>query len=450
MRFIPRSLAARLFLILLFGLLLAQMIAGYMIFKDRGEAMRTSREDSLSQRIVMTVKTFDVVSVSEYPALLETFNQPGFSISLTEQPIYKQQQKDNFFLHHIRRVLNRHLGKDRPLHLTPPFDWDEHHKEDHKHSFRRFKMPLMLSTTIKDGRWININTTLNHRESWGSNLLASILLVMAAIALVAFIAVRGVIRPLTTLANAADQFGHNRELKPLAEKGPKEVVESVRAFNRMQQQISTYLKEREEMLAAVSHDLRTPLTRMKLRLEMQEDQKLLESMNADIDEMETMISSTLDYMRGIANDEPVVQVSMDQLLQEISANFQLKGGSVSLHSIDPVSIAARPVALKRCISNIVDNGLKYGNHVDIELKDDQKKVIVCIRDQGPGIPDDQLESVFSPFTRVDKSRNRTTGGTGLGLGIARTIARNNGGDITISNRSEGGLEVIIALSKKSG
>jgi signal transduction histidine kinase len=172
-------------------------------------------------------------------------------------------------------------------------------------------------------------------------------------------------------------------------------------------------------------------------------------MNADIDEMETMISSTLDYMRGIANDESVVEVSMDQLLQEIRDDFQLKGGSVSLHPVTPVRIAARPVALKRCISNIVDNGLKYGNHVDIDLKDEREKVMIHICDQGPGIPEEQLETVFSPFTRVDKSRNRTTGGTGLGLGIARAIARNNGGDITISNRSEGGLEVIIALSKSS-
>ncbi len=448
MRLIPRSLATRLFLILLFGLLLAQMIAGYMIYKDRGEAMRTSREDSLSQRIVMTVKTFDAVSASEYQALLETFNQPGFTLSLSEQPLYKQQQKDNFFLHHIRRVLTRHLGKERPLHLSPPFDWHEHHQNS-EHSFRRFNMPLMLSTTLKDDRWININTTLNHRESWGSNLFASILLVMATIALLAFIAVRGVIRPLTTLANAAEKFGHNRELKPLPEKGPKEVVESVRAFNRMQQQISSHLKEREEMLAAVSHDLRTPLTRMKLRLEMQDDQKLLQSMNADIDEMETMISSTLDYMRGIANDESVVEVSMDQLLQEVRDNFQLKGGRVSLHPVTPVRIAARPVALKRCISNIVDNGLKYGSRVDIDLKDEREKVMIHICDQGPGIPEEQLETVFSPFTRVDKSRNRSTGGAGLGLGIARAIARNNGGDITISNRSEGGLEVIIVLSKSS-
>ncbi len=450
MRLIPSSLTTRLFLILLFGLLFAQIIGGFIIFKDRGEVMRTSRENGLSQHIVMTIKTFDAVTPNQYPKLLLSFNQPGFEITLTDQPEYIQQRNDNFFLHHVRRILKRQLGRDRKIHLMPPPEW-EHHRINQEHPpFMASNMPLMLSTPLQDGRWLNINTTLEHIDSWGSNLFASLIFVFVMIAVIAFIAVRSVTRPLSTLAKAVDQFGHNREIALLPETGPREVAESARAFNRMQQQISSHLKEREEMLAAVSHDLRTPLTRMKLRLELHDDPVLLEKMNEDIDEMELMITSTLDYMRGIASDEPITRISVNQTCEEIVDGFRLKGESVSFKPHGDVFIQGRPVSIKRCISNIVDNGLKYGKQVEIAITDQPEQVLISVCDNGPGIPADQIDSVFSPFTRIDKSRNRTTGGTGLGLGIARTIARNNGGDIAISNRSEGGLEVIITLSKNSG
>lgn len=272
-------------------------------------------------------------------------------------------------------------------------------------------------------------------------------LLALALGLVLYAMTRTITRPLGDLARAADAVGRGATGTPLKETGAREIRHATRAFNSMQERLRRYLDSRTQVLAAMSHDLRTPLTRLRLRVESIDDDQLRQRLVEDLDEMSSMIRGALGVFRGLNDDEAAVPVDIDALALELQRQYTELGGEVSIVGSARAAYVAKPLALKRCLGNLVQNAIRHGVRATIQIEDGPQ-LIVRVLDEGPGIPEDMLEKVFEPFFRLEHSRSRDTGGTGLGLSIARDIAQAHGGSLSLHNRRNGGLEARLALPRE--
>jgi signal transduction histidine kinase len=258
--------------------------------------------------------------------------------------------------------------------------------------------------------------------------------------------VRVVTRPLADLAAAADGLGPDLKGPKLVEGGPTEVAHAVRAFNAMQERIAGYMAERVEILAAISHDLQTPITRLRLRTEMMDRADDQRRFRQDLDAMQVLVTEGVTYARTLHGTlEPALRVDADALLESLVADYSDAGEQVLLEGGIAEAIVTRPHALRRILVNLMDNGLKFGTDVRLRVERDGAHVVLAVVDRGPGIPPEHLDSVLKPFYRVESSRNRQTGGTGLGLAIAHQLAAAIGADLTLENRTGGGLEARLVL-----
>ena len=217
----------------------------------------------------------------------------------------------------------------------------------------------------------------------------------------------------------------------------------------MQQRLSRFIADRTRVLTAMSHDLKTPITRLRLRTEMLEDEALRAKFAKDLEEMEAMVAQTLDFMRDASAQEALQRVDAMALLESLQTDYQDTGNRVEIEGSIARPYTGRPLALRRCLTNLVDNAIRYGGGATIKVEDAAEGLTIRVLDDGPGIPEQELEQAFEPFFRGDASRSRETGGTGLGLGIARNIARAHGGDLTLRNRPEGGLEATLTLARSA-
>ena len=307
---------------------------------------------------------------------------------------------------------------------------------------------------LSSGRWLALQGSAPADVfAWPWRLLVNLLLMLVAVVALVALAARGVTRPLAELAGAARRLATDLRQPPLPERGPVETREAARAFNAMQAHIRAGIEDRERFLAAVSHDLKTPVTRLRLRSEMLADGDLRERYIADLDEMQHLLEGALDYLRGKAVDEPVQAVDIVALVESLVDDYAGLG-DVTLAAPDALQCPARPRALRRALMNLIDNALKYGRRAEVTLQRRGGTIEVMVDDEGPGVDEAELERVFEPFHRLEGSRSRDTGGSGLGLAIARQIARAHGGDITLANRAnradradraKGGLRAVLTL-----
>lgn len=262
-------------------------------------------------------------------------------------------------------------------------------------------------------------------------------------------AVRRLTRPLVQFANAAEGLAKNLNQPPMAESGPLEVRRAVRAFNTMQASLARMIATRAQALSAVSHDLRLPITRLRLRLEADVPEAARERMKRDLDEMDGMIGHTLDYLRAGSDTEPRRPVNLDALLDGVIEDMEELGARVERSGRCRAPLPARPHALRRCIANLLDNARFYGGGlIRVAVEDDGGEVAICIVDDGPGIPQAELEKVFEPYFRIEASRARHTGGTGLGLPIARAIAEAHGGTLSLASKPGGGVSATLSLPRR--
>lgn len=269
-----------------------------------------------------------------------------------------------------------------------------------------------------------------------------------AVALTAWVAARWLSNPIKRLARAADELGKDLNSPPLNEtSGPIEVRQASMVFNQMQAHLRQQMEERNRFLAAVSHDLRTPLTRLKLRAEKIEQQALRSDVQNDVSEMAEIIETTLDYLRGEQAEETCL-LDIGALVRSIAEDAEECGDVVVSVSGNARPIKLQPLSIRRCLNNLIDNALRYGERASIDIAETDDEVIISIRDVGPGIPEDKLEAVFAPFYRLEDSRNRHTGGVGLGLSIAKEMAKKQGGNIVLKNAPEGGLVATLSLPKR--
>lgn len=266
------------------------------------------------------------------------------------------------------------------------------------------------------------------------------------LAIVLFLMARSITRPLSALAGSAEAMSRGEKLPPLPETGARELKEATHAFNTMHERLERYMKSRSSLLAAISHDLRTPLTRLRLRAEKVTDPELRAKFQRDVDDMSNMLKATLGFFRGMGEQEASEPVDIMKLLGNICVEFAEMGEDVTLEGSAGRPIDARPNALKRCITNLVSNAVKYGGNARITVSDGDE-LVLRVADSGPGIPEETLEKVFEPFHRLEDSRHRDTGGTGLGLSIARDIAQAHGGRLALENRAAGGLVAILTLPR---
>jgi len=262
--------------------------------------------------------------------------------------------------------------------------------------------------------------------------------------IIAYYFMKGQIRPLKRLAIIAETFGRGLDAPELKGSGALEIRQTTNAFNQMRTRINRFLKQRTDMLAGVSHDLRTPLTRMKLQLSLMKDENGKKELENDINEMTAMLDSYVSFVRGEA-PEPIEQINLGEFIEEVCKSVKVKDQKLSININSKINTSGRPLQLKRSIKNIIENALRYANKIQVDVYNDDDNFYILISDNGPGIPEKKYEEVFKPFITLDPSRNKLKGESGLGLTIARDIVRSHGGDIKLSKSDFGGLKTIINL-----
>ena len=274
-------------------------------------------------------------------------------------------------------------------------------------------------------------------DPWFLSLLA------LAIGLLAYLVARIASSPLQRLADHATELGHDLQRDPLPVTGPLEVQRAAEAFNAMQKRLQRHLGERTQMLAAITHDLQTPLTRLRLRLENVADETLRERLIADLAAMQALIREGLELARSAESAEQRAALDLDSLLESVVEDVAESGHDAALQQGCGAVLMLRPLAMRRLFSNLVENAVKYGRSARVSARCDGGAIEVRVRDQGPGLADDELEAVFTPFLRLETSRSRETGGAGLGLTIARALAEKDGATLVLRNHPEGGLEAVV-------
>lgn len=335
-------------------------------------------------------------------------------------------------------VLQQLLGNDRKIEVFSPGDWPNGSPQAH----------YAAVVQLVDGSWLSF---IPPERSWGLEFGLRIVIVIAlgliATLLVAWVATRQLANPLQRFTRAARRFGTDLRAPPIKLEGPDEIRQAIIAFNTMQAQIQHFIAERTHMLASISHDLRAPLTRMRLRSEFMEDLDHQGKLIRDVEEMQSMINAALAFFREDTHREQTTAFDLSELLQTIVDDYRDQHINVDFDGPAHLVYEGRPLGIKRVIVNLLENALKYAQRPGIALKCDEYSICIEVSDEGPGIPEAALEQVFDPFFRLEASRNRDTGGVGLGLSAARAIVREQGGELTLSNRSGQGLLARVELPR---
>lgn len=464
MRAWPRSLFARLALALAAVLVVAQLASLAIHFQDRAQVLYRAIGLPLATRIAETVKYLDAQPRRERRLTIVALRGDALLTRLVAAPpdvgdgggwrgallaALVRQSLDGPY--EVRVTVSdrgaRWLPADAPHEMHRPGRMPMHER------MGRLGMPtdaqwIQVSVQLHDGQWTLFGRLLP-RETFVSpwRMLLSLAVLLAAAIGAALFVVRSLTRPLERLGEAADRLGRDLNRPPLEEDGPREVASAARAFNTMQQRLARLVHDRTRMLASISHDLRTPMTRLRLRAEQLDDATQRERIESDLDDMERLVGATLDFLRETGSEEPVVPLDINALVDALQADYEDTGRRVAVRGRALAPYPGRIEALRRCLGNLVDNALRYGTSVVIELEDGDDELVIRVLDDGPGLSPEELERAFEPYHRGEPSRSRKTGGTGLGLAIARNIARLHGGDLTLHNRETHGLAARLSLPR---
>lgn len=436
-RLLPDSVVGRTALVLVAALALSLALAVAVFSVQRSQALTAQGADYAAFRVAGLARLMDRTDPSTRSQLLNSVGNPSFHPAWGTEPLVKDEAEDDArvgaVLAHLRADLPDHevRGAGLPPGLTPDTG---------------FGPVLRFSVRLGDGTWLNVFAPLHPPPPLlRPRFLVPILLSALVVAAAALLAVRRAVRPFAVFAAQASRLGVDVAAPALDEAGPREVRRAAHAFNVMQARIRRFVEDRTQMLAAISHDLRTPITRLRLRAEFVEDEAERTRMLADLDEMERMIAATLVFARDDAAREDSRPTDVAALVQGLVDDLSAQGAEAGYDGPDRLVMTIRPIALKRAVSNLLDNAVKYGRSAEIHLDAAGSEVRLAVEDRGPGIPATDRERVFSPFVRLEASRSRDTGGTGLGLSVARAAIRAHGGDIVIADRPGGGARVVVTL-----
>jgi two-component system, OmpR family, sensor kinase len=308
--------------------------------------------------------------------------------------------------------------------------------------------PFSASARLSDGRWATVEPPRGWIDPWQARLLMALGITALILAPVVWLMARRLTRPIRVFAQAAERLGADPDAEPLTPSGPSEVRTAISAFNDMQASIRQHMRQRTQTIAAIAHDLRTPLTRLRFRAE-QAPEALRDRMAADVEEMDALIGQAMAFVRGEQQAERREPLDLAVLAADCVQGFAETGAAVRFFGDTPLPVLGDPAGLRRALANLVDNALKFAGDAEVTAAREDGRALLIVADRGPGLPDDELEAAFEPFHRGERSRNRQTGGAGLGLAVARQAARAAGGDVTLANRPGGGLEARLALPLSS-
>ena len=456
---IPDSIAARMALTVVLALLLTQAISALVYLTDRSEGPPIHGPGVLVQRVTAIVQLVESTPVAGRARLVGAIDDPVLRVEWhadrpPELTDYAGVRFDGL-RRRLRESLNlptRAIVFEVERRGQRDMMADEHHRPPPPpfvgDDDRRWGPHVRLSVQLGDGSWLSF--TGGDPLEGPFRVVRFVLWLGAVVTVILALslwAARRVTAPLAGFAAAAERLGVDGEADPLPESGPRELRAATRAFNRMQGRLARFVADRTQMLAAISHDLRTPLTRLRLRAELVDDPEMQRRMLADLDEMEAMISATMAFARDDAKREPRGRLDLADLLQSL-CDDRVDSGHDAVYDGPPHVVAeGRPVALRRAFANLMDNAIAYGGGFTVRLEPEDGQARIHVDDRGPGIPEEEFEKVFAPFYRLERSRSRDTGGVGLGLSTARTIIRGHGGDIQLTNRPEGGLRVTVTLPR---
>ena len=431
----PSSLFVRMALILLLGLLVAQGVSLWLQWAERATVVSQARGQNVVDRIAEAVRVLEATAPAARGAALERMQYGDWQVRLISEEQVSQNPPRGMMQH----MLNTRLGSAREIRPAGA---------SNGMGMMRRNLPRSFDVRLQDGQWVRF---IGGRELDTPALPGELLLRLAVTLLivigVVLLAVRQATRPLQQLAQAADALGRDLDAPALREVGPLETRRAAQAFNRMQARIKRLVSERSRALAAVSHDLRTPLTRLRLRAELVDDEKLRDQIAADLDAMAAMLDATLDYLRGLQNSEAVRPIDINALLASMSEDALVLGRQINVEGLALAPYTGRLSNLRRALQNLIDNAIKYGGGAHVRVQDDATELRIMVEDAGPGIAPLELTRVTEPYYRLEASRNSATGGVGLGLSIAKDIALLHGGDLVLANRAQGGLCVTLSLPR---
>ncbi len=426
----PRTLFARLVLILLVGMTLAQGLSFWLTMTERNQATTKLMMGYVEREVASSVALLDRLPAAERAAWLPRLARRSYSFLL--EPGVQGAPPDRELSARVARSIADGIGTS--YRLTANAVPGERER-------------LQVHLQLTDGTPLTIDFRPMSRvpmSEWLPLLLAAQLAVLAAFC---WLAVRLATRPLHQLARAADTLGPDLKAARLAEDGPAEVALAAKAFNAMQDRIAGYMSERLQILASISHDLQTPITRMRLRVDVMDETPELARLQQDLKEMESLVKEGVTYARTLHGAAEVpIRIDPDALVESMVADYRDAGQEVLLRGRFAAPLVTRPQALRRILGNLVDNALKFGGAAEVEIAPAQDgRITLAVLDRGPGIPAESLDAVFEPFVRLESSRNRSTGGTGLGLAIARQLTLAMDATLTLHQRQGGGLEARLTL-----
>lgn len=447
MRLVPASLFGRMVAVLVGGLVLALSIGVAVHLRERADLVQQAGAVGIARQIADAVRVLDAQSPAARAGTAASLRSTSLAVSLVAAPAETAPgPAGGPYGRRVAELLATYLGGHREIRLGGGFSIPPMHGGGQ--AMPHVMPPLVIQVHLRDGAWARFSyATPPFRAAWPYHLLIEAIALILLVAALSIVAVRRATRPLAVLASAADELGANIHRAPLPEDGPDEVRRAARAFNSMQARLKDYIEDRGRILAAIAHDLKTPLALLRLRTEaLSDDAELKAKFEGDLQRMERLVAETLDFVRTLDSPEATQPVDMVALFES------LKADTAALRWQLEITGTARPYpgraqALQRCVTNLVENAVRYGERARIALEDSDDALRIRIRDEGPGIPERELERVFEPFYRIEASRSRATGGTGLGLAIARTIARAHGGNVTLRNAQGGGLEALLVLPR---
>ncbi|MDZ7663351.1 ATP-binding protein [Thiohalophilus sp.] len=450
----PATLAGRLMLILLSGLLVAQLVAGLILLSHRGETLYQAGGIYATQRIASIVQALETLRPGDREYILSVMNTPSLHITLENaEPVKHGTANPAVTDHsqHIKNLLDNALVGSRKTHVS----MSDYYRRDANTDGSSvndgdFDGAFTAWVQLDDGSWVRFDHRLGVEPyAVPKRLLLTLIVLLIPVVLLSWFAVRWLTKPLRMLSHAAIKLRSDLQRPPLPEEGPREVRDAASAFNVMQTHLLHMMRDREHLLAAISHDLRTPITRLRLRSQQIEDDELRNKFERDIDQMQELAISTLDFVRDVDSSEQREPLDIVALLETIQHDREEMGQKITVEgSADPYPVNFS--AFRRCMENLIDNAVNYGYEARVSVHDEPGCLVLRVVDSGPGIPEAQLQHVTEPFYRVEKSRSRETGGVGLGLSIARNIVDSHGGEMTLRNHPKGGLEIVIRLPRESG
>jgi len=429
-RWLPRTMASRLYVLLAGGLLLAHALSFGLLFYERYEAASSMLMTNLEQDVVVAVNLLDRLPPQEREQWLPMLQRRTFRYSLGEGEA--GPALEGATSREMAGTIASALGPRYSTHAVQLSTDPEH-----------FQVHVRLHDG--SGMVIDVQPSVMPLAKWLPYVLA---LQLAVLLLCAWAAVRLATRPLKRLAQAAENVRPDGDGERLPVAGPTEVAQAAGAFNAMQDRIARYMKERLQILASISHDLQTPITRMKLRAESMDEVPERGKMLDDLDQMQHLVREGIAYARSAhGNTEAPVRVDLNAFLDSLVFDYLDTGRPVTLQGRVAAPLVTRPHALRRVVANLIDNALKYAGSADVELHDETDAVVIRVGDRGPGIPEPELARVMEPFYRLEASRNRDTGGTGLGLAIAQQLADSIGATLVLRNREGGGLQAQVRVAR---